>query len=201
MKDITSKIITALLFVLLSGNVNAQESCHFSINESSLKLQWTAFKTSEKLAVKGEFTKFKMLAGPVEGGLNQAVRGVKFQVDKLSVSTGDPVRDATLNEFFFAKLQGDITGEIKEFSLIEGLSLVNFTMNNVSKDISAGVQMEADGSYVLYGKINLADFSASSALMSLNEKCKVLHTGKDGVSKTWDEVEFKLQGALQKNCK
>lgn len=201
MKNLNLKIFLGLCLILSSVFCQAEETCQFSIKEDTLKLKWTAFKTTEKLAVEGEFLKFKILKGPESGGLNQAVKGVKFEVDKSSVSTGNPARDATLNQFFFSKLQGEISGEIKDFSLIQGQSTIIFTINNISKDVSAYVEMTADGHYALYGTINLLDFSAEPAVNSLNVACQELHKGKDGISKTWSEVNFRLSGALDKSCK
>jgi hypothetical protein len=46
----------------------------------------------------------------------------------------------------------------------------------------------------------MLDFSLGGPLALLHEACKALHTGADGVAKTWTEVTLKVNATVVKNC-
>ena len=46
--------------------------------------------------------------------------------------------------------------------------------------------------------MDLENWNALDAVASINKACEILHTGKDGVSKTWSEVAVKAEVLLDK---
>ena len=57
-----------------------------------------------------------------------------------------------------------------------------------------------DATIKLTGEIDLVDFKAEEAVASLNKICEALHTGADGISKTWSTVELAIETTLKKEC-
>ena len=45
--------------------------------------------------------------------------------------------------------------------------------------------------------MDLDNWQAQTAIESLNEVCKELHTGTDGISKTWSEVKIEVATYLK----
>ena len=44
--------------------------------------------------------------------------------------------------------------------------------------------------------MDVNNWNAGKALASLNEVCKLLHTGADGISKTWSEVTLDITSSF-----
>jgi hypothetical protein len=47
-------------------------------------------------------------------------------------------------------------------------------------------------------EMNLENWDALAAVASINKACEALHTGKDGISKTWSEVAVHADVLLNK---
>ena len=47
--------------------------------------------------------------------------------------------------------------------------------------------------------MNLENWDGLAAVASINKACEALHTGADGVSKTWSEVAVHADVLLNKN--
>ena len=52
--------------------------------------------------------------------------------------------------------------------------------------------------YTFKGVMNLENWNALDAVASINKACEALHTGADGVSKTWNDVAVQAQVLLEK---
>ena len=61
------------------------------------------------------------------------------------------------------------------------------TMNGLTKDLPFSYEMSRD-TILINTKMDLNIWQTQAALESLHQACLALHTGPDGVSKTWDEV-------------
>mgnify|MGYP001334220064 CR=1 FL=1 len=77
--------------------------------------------------------------------------------------------------------------------------IINLTLNNVSKDLSLNYTTSGD-SISINGELNILDFNGSKALASINKACEALHTGADGISKTWAEVNLYITSVLKETC-
>lgn len=151
------------------------------------KVEWTAYKTTDKIPVKGEFTKVTIDDYTKSDNWEEAVNGLQFTISSFNISTNDPDRDQTIVDNFFAKMMeaGTIKGEVMKEN--ENW-FVNLNMNGVKVDeLPATVTFENNVAH-LTTTINLDQFNALDALASLNKACGDLHKGADGVSKTWEEV-------------
>ena len=155
--------------------------------ELKKSIEWTAFKTPEKVGVKGTFddiqlNDYKADATTLEEGLT----GANFVIVTSSVSTNDAGRDEKLKMEFFAKMVGNISGYFGQFK--DGKVLVNLTMNGLSKEKEFTYVATAD-SVTITGSIDiLSDFTAQDAFDSLHNACKDLHEGK-----TWSDVDIVVE--------
>ncbi len=150
------------------------------------KLEWTAFKTPEKVGVKGTFNTIELNGAKDSGTIEEDIKEATFKIVPSSVNTTDPLRDGKLKDGFFAMMTGDITGKFIDFK--EGKATVEITMN--------GVTVQKEFAYTATGdvlKINgsidiIADFKGNKAFNSIHELCKELHAGK-----TWTDVEIAVE--------
>jgi polyisoprenoid-binding protein YceI len=200
MKKTTLSLIFALLPFLVATTANAQ-TCTFQLDKDSVVVQWTAYKTTQKTGVKGSFKKINV-DGKTEGkSVGDLLKGITVSVDKLSVDTGNPARDKTLADFFFAKLGDKISGKIKKFSEPERTFELALDFNGHTKNVPMRYEAVGDNSFTATGDMDILKFDGASALKSLNTKCLDLHKGPDGVSKTWSDVTLNIKGNIKKSCK
>ncbi|WMI64492.1 YceI family protein [Aestuariibaculum sp. YM273] len=179
------------------GNMEVAASEKFVAKPEATSVKWTAYKTTDKLPVGGEFTvlKFDEKSGATA---EEALNNLNFSIPVSSLFTKDPSRDAKLKESFFgAMLDTDlIKGTIK---VANGNYVATLTMNGVTKDLPLTVEITDERRVKMTGTMNLADWDALGALESLNKVCFDLHTGPDGVSKTWEDVAIEVSTYLRKN--
>ena len=69
-----------------------------------------------------------------------------------------------------------------------GQSSIDVTLNGETANIPLTHKMVSDTAITFDGVMDLSNWNALSAVESINKACEALHTGKDGVSKTWSEV-------------
>lgn len=155
---------------------------------STATVVWTAYKTTEKVPVKGQFTKVTIDDYTAGDSWDVIVNGLKFSISSFNISTDDEERDKTIVDNFFEKMMdaGNISGEVIKG---EDAWFVKLKMNGVTVDeVPATVNFE-DDTVTLNATIELEQFSALEALNFLHEACYDLHMAGDGVSKTWDVVD------------
>lgn len=147
-------------------------------------LEWTAFKTPEKIGVKGTFNDIKLNNVKDSGNLLSDLKEATYQIETSTVNTTDGLRDEKLRTAFFAVMSGNIHGKFIDFK--DGKATVEITMNNVTKEKEFGYTA-TDDMITISGSIDIiADFQGTKAFNSLHELCKELHMGK-----TWTDVEIK----------
>lgn len=151
--------------------------------ELNYTLEWTAFKTPEKVGVKGSFTDIQLMDVVEAATVVESLKEAKFIVNTATVNTNDEGRDEKLKAEFFGKMIGNINGFFGEFK--DGKVLVHLTMNGVTKEKEFTYKEEGDA-VQLNGSIDiLTDFTANTAFDSLHTACKDLHEGK-----TWSDVDI-----------
>ena len=197
---ITSFIALCLFFVGVyscgSGNQPQKEIQTYSFDPSSVILEWTAFKFTEKKGVKGTFNDVEIKADVSTGTADAVAKSLHFTLNPASVNTDNPERDAKISKLFFGALKGSkISGKILYF-VSKDQAKIELTLNDQKQVITGKYLLEA-GSFVLEAKIDVLNFGAEAGLKALNEACKELHTGADGVSKLWSEVDLLFSTELK----
>ncbi|WP_036155184.1 YceI family protein [Maribacter forsetii] len=171
----------------------------FSLVQDSTKVSFTAYKTTDKVPVGGMFKKINFTKTNSGATAMEALNGTEFSIPVSSLFTNDPTgtRDPKLLEFFF--------GVLKDTELISGVfkvdgdqGSIDVTLNGETQNIPLAYEMNGDDKITFTGTMDLANWNAMDAVASINKACEILHTGKDGVSKTWSEVAVKAEVLLTK---
>ncbi|GAA4239131.1 YceI family protein [Postechiella marina] len=171
----------------------------YVVKPEGTSVKWTAYKTTEKKGVGGEFTtlNFDEKSGATP---QEALNNLSFSIPVSSVFTNDATntRDAKIkNSFFGAMLDTEfLTGKIK---FINGSYIASITMNGVTSNLPLDIKITDERRVTLTGVMNLKDWNALDALASLNKVCFDLHKGADGVSKTWEDVAIEVSTFLREN--
>ena len=181
-----------------------EEICFFSYDKAAgAQVKWTAFKTSEKIGVGGQFDRVNVSSGDKSTKITDILQNIKFNIPTASTNTANADRDKKIVTYFFGEMKATdlILGQVKscEGDNKSGTCTFYLTLNNVEKETTLNYTVE-DNTLKLTGEIDMVDFGAEAAVASLNKVCEALHTGADGVSKTWSNVELAIETTLKKEC-
>ncbi len=191
---------------LLAGPLGglAKAACTYSVGKDAVKVEWTAFKLSEKLGVTGTFNTTS-LSGPTSAAsLVDLAKGLSMKIDGTSIESANPGRNATISQFFFQVFapSPEITGKVEsvEGDDSKGTLQIAVTMNGTTKTVPFAYTVSADHAVEATATIDMMDFALQKAFDSLHAACEEQHTGEDGVSKTWTDVGLKLSGKFAESC-
>lgn len=181
-----------------------EETCFYSYNESTgAQVRWTAFKTTAKTPVGGQFNQVNVSAGEKSTKITDVLKTIKFNIPTESTNSANEERDVKIVESFFGAMDATdiIIGQVKDAAgdNKSGTCTFYLTLNNVEREVTLNYTLE-DALLTLTGEIDLVDFKAESAVAALNKVCEDLHTGEDGVTKTWSVVELVIETTLNKKC-
>lgn len=183
---------------------STEKVCTYSYDASSTKLTWKSFKTSARVAVGGTFNDYKVNNTFASNSESAVFENATFSILTSTVNTENADRDSKLMEFFFNTMVStdSITGNVVKISEAvegKGAAIISLTMN--------GETHEQNATYVLEGTVltlsttvKMDKWNAGGAIASLNKACEILHTGDDGVSQLWNEVEVEITTTLAKSC-
>jgi|TARA_R110002096_G_scaffold86220_2_gene198596 hypothetical protein len=209
MKNLKLIALSLLLLANFSCN-NANKSAetetevvaesNFTLVEDSTKVSFVAYKTTDKAPVGGQFTKINVTNFGEGATALEAMNGTKFSIPVSSLFTNDATgtRDPKILEFFFGVMENTelISGVFK----VEGGNKcsIDVTLNGTTQNIPLEYSTVNDTQFIFDGVMELGDWNALDAVASINKACEALHTGKDGVSKTWSEVAVHAEVLLEK---
>jgi hypothetical protein len=173
----------------------------YSLVNDSTKVSFTAYKTTDKAAVGGIFKEIT-LTNTTEGETALgALNSTKFSIPVRSLFTNDATgtRDPKIIKFFFGVMKNTelISGEFKVSD--ENACSIDVTLNGKTANIPLKYTENSDTSLSFDGVMNLEDWDGLAAVASINKACEALHTGQDGISKTWSEVAVHADVLLNKN--
>ena len=177
--------------------IDAVTTQQFVVKPEETSVKWTAYKTTVKNPVGGEFTTLNF-ENKVGATPQEALNNLSFSIPVSSLLTKEETRDAKLKvSFFGAMLDTEfIKGTIK---YNDSSCVASITMNSVTNDLPLVTKITDETQVSMTGTMNLKDWNALGALESLNKVCFDLHKGEDGVSKTWEDVAIEVSTSLQKN--
>ena len=198
-----------LMFVSCKGGTDeadqnqdeAVESCTYSYDPTSSVLEWTAFKTTEKVAVKGSFNTLTVSGYNSSDDALKILKGVSFEIPVATVNSQNPERDKKITENFFGAMTNTplISGELKSFD--NGTVFLNVKLNDVVREVKGKYTLNENGFFSIDATIDLANFNGKDAIASLNKICGKLHAGSDGISKLWENVDLHFETTFKKECK
>ena len=168
-------------------STNESDSPNYTIDLNNTVLNWTAYKTTDKIPVKGIFQEVKIInkktATSVEGVLN----GLEFEIPVSSIYSKDSIRDWKLKEYFFGVMKNTLKLTGKFHSEGNGKGKISLSMNGLTKDLPFTTEVNGDEISV-NATMDLDTWQAQVAIESLNVVCNDKHKAADGISKTWNEV-------------
>ena len=166
-----------------------------SIDAEATSIYWTAYKTTNKVPVKGQFTKVSIETITSASTAVEALNGLKFNIPVSSLFTKDTIRDGKLKKFFFGTMQDTnlITGTLMLSN--ETTGAVQLTMNGITKALPITVAINANEA-TLSATMDLDNWQGQLAIKALNAACSELHSGEDGIPKTWSEVNIEVITSL-----
>lgn len=174
----------------------------YSVNEESPTLKWTAYKTTAKVGVGGEFKTITLTEVPMADKAEKALEGVKFSVPVSGIHTNNESRDTKIAKFFFGTMLNTelLSGK---FTNLEGdnkagQGIIKLKMNNVLCDLPFEYTFSGN-KYDIKSELNIASWKAEASLDSLNNACYDLHKGADGISKTWPDVSITASVKVKEN--
>jgi len=189
-----------IILSLLTFSTSAfSETCLHSIEPGTEKLTWTGYKYTKKAAVSGTFDKivFTQKSGGAESMAN-LLNSIEFVVDTNSTNSGNAARDATLKKTVFGYLENPntISGKFKNATQLD---LVAELTANEKMEIKLKLEAQ-DGKLIATGALDLLQNGLKKSYDSVHLACKGLHTGEDGVSKTWSTVDLKIEADYEVKC-
>ncbi|MCK0132051.1 YceI family protein [Flavobacteriaceae bacterium F08102] len=197
-KNISSLAILVLLLTVSCKKEPAKkEVAQFSIEPETITVNWTGYKTTDKVAVKGEFKEITVSNMKSDTTAYGALNGAKFDIPVSSLFSNDEIRDGKLKELFFGVMNAtnSLTGTLDINA--DGTGDIDLLMNGVQRKVPI-TYVTNDQLVEIEGILHLEDFEAQNALESLAKACFDLHKGADGVSKTWSEVKVEAKVYLKK---
>lgn len=191
-------MLNLILLIVFSASASA-ENCIYSIIEDSSKVTWTGFKYTEKTGVSGTFNNIQVVSKPSQS-LKQLLNTISFSVDTNSIDSGNSARDMTLKKTVF--------GYLKEPNTIKGMvATVESKRLNIKMTMNETMTTEflykfdpQTEKIVAQSTIDLTEYGLLKSYKAVAKACKALHTGEDGVSKTWTDVDLKLETQVKKEC-
>ncbi|RKF03301.1 YceI-like domain-containing protein [Tenacibaculum lutimaris] len=168
----------------------------FVLQDATNTINWVAYKTTDKVPVKGQFQKVNITAGGEGNTAKEAINNAEFSIPVSSIFTQDSSRDFKIRKFFFGIM--DKTELLSGKLVLENDSIgyADLTMNSTTKKLPFKYTLNGK-EFSLNATMNISDWQAQNALDSLNTACKDLHKGADGVSKTWDDVALNITSVFK----
>lgn len=188
-----------ITFTVLLTSSAWSETCLHSIKKGSEKLTWTGYKYTAKAPVSGTFDKI-VYTQKNEGAesMSELIESIEFVIDTNSTNSGNAARDTTLKKTVFGYLETPDTISGK-FSNATQLDVVAELVAN--QKMKTKLKLEAaDGKLVATGSLDLLKDGLKKSYDSVHIACKGLHTGEDGISKTWSTVDIKIEADYEVKC-
>ncbi len=181
----------------------SQEECSYSVDPAAVRVAWTAYKTTDKIAVEGVFDTVEITGAKPAASLAEALEGITVIVNTSSINSANPERDAKIIKFFFGMMSNweKVIGDIVAVQGDEnrGEITLDLSLNGITRQIVVPYVQER-GVLVFQTEVDLTEWNADSSIASLNRACYDLHTGPDGVSKLWPTVRFEVRAPFEKRC-
>jgi polyisoprenoid-binding protein YceI len=175
--------------------------CMLTLDNESVVVNWTAFKLSDKVGVGGTFDSVVVSGVTENETMDGAAATAHFDIYTASVNSKNPERDVKISDSFFGTMTNTATISGKIISLKEdGSGTIALTMNGVEKEIDVEWKATSEKRLKLSATINVTDWSAQPSLDSLNGVCSVEHTGKEGTSVLWPDVEIEVFADFKSVC-
>lgn len=183
-----------------STSVKVSDNCVYSYDNSTTKVAFTSYKFTKKVGVGGSFDQFTVNGGKQDKDPLNVIQNLDIIIPVSSINTNNKGRDENIVNYFFKTVGVDtIIGKVIAMDADKHQTTLLITMNGHSNMV-VGDYTWKDNTYSFSADINVNDWEEGPGIKALNDKCKDLHTGKDGVSKLWPDVSLSFTTTLHKDC-
>lgn len=155
-------------------------------------INWTAYKTTDKVAVNGTFKTVKIKSSNLAENPVEVLNGLEFEIPVASVFTKDTIRDSKIKQSFFGAMENTKSLHGKISMDENGTGNIDLTMNGITKSFPYAYEVRGE-KIDLNAIIDLQNWQAQAAIHALNAVCFDMHKGADGISKTWNDVAINIQ--------
>lgn len=171
--------------------VSKKSSAPFAVSNATNDIKFIAYKTTDKIGVPGWFKKVNVLVGGEGTSVKEAINNTEFSIPISSLMTKDTGRDYKIQTFFFGVMENTelLSGKLTITDDANGIAEIK--MNSITKAVPFTYTI-VDKTFSMTSTMDVSNWKATKALASLNKICELLHTGADGVSKTWSEVSLNI---------
>lgn len=179
-----------MTFGILSGFMFAT-----SLDTAGAKVKWTAFKTTDKVAVSGTFDDIQYKFGKGHASIKEILEGATAILTPSKVNLNDALKNKNVREYFFAKFKTRDDIKVTFKKVIEGKDkgTIFATIKMNGKIVKVPMQYEIKDNFLeAKGVIDLAEFYVTDALNSLTQAVKNLHGGL-----TWTQVEIQFSAPVK----
>lgn len=174
----------------------SEKKATFSLQDAANNIEFTAYKTTAKVGVKGNFQKVNILTGGEGNTIKEALHNTTFSIPVSSLFTKDSSRDYKIKKFFFGIMEETLLLSGKLTLENDSTGIATLTMNKKSRTLPFSYTIKGK-EFAMTATMNIDNWSAQKALASLNTACIDLHKGADGVSKTWSEVALNISSTFK----
>ncbi len=190
------------LTMLLAAACGKPADCTYTYDATDTKLEWTAYKFTKKVGVKGTFTGVRTV-GTVPGRSPVEVfQKLEFSIPIASLDSKAPDRDQKIRSAFFGTMKAtqELTGRVLRMSP-DGTATLSLSLNGQTREVPAKFRLSEDGLFSADLAIDVTEWGAGPSVAALNKICQALHTGEDGKSKLWPNVDISVSTRLNKACR
>ncbi len=170
----------------------AVDTKNYIVDTDNSVINWTAYKTTEKIPVKGVFKEVNILNKVQATNPLETINNLEFEIPVSSIFSNDSIRDYKLTTFFFGVMKNTLHLKGKINIKEDGNGIVSLTMNGLSKDMPFTYKIHEEN-ISINAVMNLDNWQAQAAINALNKVCNDKHKAADGISKTWNEVALNIQ--------
>ncbi|MGY5355969.1 YceI family protein [Wenyingzhuangia sp. IMCC45467] len=165
------------------------ETTAFQLDTETVVVNWTGYKFTSKKGVNGQMQTVNINNNQSGENIDEALNGIEFSIPVSSIFSNDDIRDNKLKTLFFGVMDNTemLSGTVTKTNNNTGI--ISLTMNNETHDLPFTLNVQNRTAY-LKATLDLKTWHAEKALASLHAACELLHTGEDGISKTWDTVDL-----------
>ncbi|MFK8059016.1 MAG: YceI family protein [Polaribacter sp.] len=167
----------------------------FSLKSAKNEINFTAYKTTQKVPVGGQFNKVDINKGGEGNTIKEAINNTEFSIPVSSIFTKDTSRDYKIKKFFFGVMSNTKLLSGKLVLENDSIGYANLKMNGVTEKVPFVYTINGR-TFSMNATMDVSNWDAVKALNSLNTVCKELHKGADGVSKTWSDVALNIKSTF-----
>lgn len=198
MKNIIYLSIISILLITVSCKKEKQiipeknkEIKNYIVDTKNSVVNWTAYKTTEKIPVKGVFKEVIITSNkPAEKPVD-VINGLEFEIPVSSIFSNDSIRDYKLVNYFFAVMKNSLNLKGTINAGADGKGVINITMNGLSENMPFTYEIQ-EQNIDIKAVMNLDNWQAQTAIEALNKVCNEKHKAADGISKTWSEIALDI---------